>query len=211
MHREREIANIPILGIMHLRRSLHKDEIKETLNRYMQKDARIKVVFREENGHICKATNDALRLANGDFVALLDHDDKLTDDALYYVAKTIVQNPDVDLIYTDEDKINENNQRSSPHFKPSFNIDLLLAYNYISHLGTYRRSIVEKIMGFRPGLEGSQDHDLALRFIREINPENIIHIPRILYHWRMHSESTAASPDSKDYTSQRGLEQYKII
>ena len=112
-----------------------KDEIKETLDRYMQKDARIKVVFREENGHICKATNDVLRLANGDFVALLDHDDKLTDDALYYVAKTIVQNPDVDLIYTDEDKINENNQRSSPHFKPSFNIDLLLAYNYISHLG----------------------------------------------------------------------------
>ena len=181
------------------------ESIKELLKKYDKKDSRIKVKFREENGHICKATNDGLSLAKGDFIALLDHDDKLTEDALYYVAKTIVENPNVDLIYTDEDKINEKNQRSSPHFKPSFNIDLLLAYNYISHLGIYRRSVVEKIKGFRPGLEGSQDHDLALRFIREIDSKNIIHIPRILYHWRMHSESTAASPDSKDYTSQRGL------
>ncbi len=181
------------------------EDIKEILRTYSLEDKRIKVYFRKQNGHICKATNDALKLASGDYISLLDHDDKLTIDALYYIAKTILKTPYADLIYSDEDKINENNQRSSPHFKPSFNIDLLLAYNYISHLGTYRRSIVEKIQGFRPGLEGSQDHDLALRFIREIKPENIIHIPRILYHWRMHSESTAASPDSKDYTSERGL------
>ena len=179
--------------------------VRRILEDYNDRDQRIKIKFREKNGHICKASNDALSMATGDFVALLDHDDLLTPDALYWVARTIQSNPFANLIYSDEDKIDEEGNRKDPHFKPSFNIDLLLSYNFISHLGIYRKALLDEIEGFRPGFEGSQDHDLALRVILESSPDQIVHIPRVLYHWRIHPESTASNPNSKDYTTERGL------
>ena len=179
--------------------------VREILEEYRQLDPRIKLSFRTKNGHICRSSNDALALATGSFVALVDHDDVLNDDALYWVARELQRRPTANLIYSDEDKIDNEGKRSSPHFKPAFNIDLLLAYNFISHLGVYRTELVRQIGGFRHGLEGSQDHDLALRVIQESSRDQIIHIPRVLYHWRMHAGSTAINPDSKDYTSERGL------
>ena len=112
--------------------------VKEILERYKKEDERIRVKFSQENGHICKASNEALQLATGSFAALVDHDDLITEDALYWVAREIQKRPDANLIYSDEDKINNEGVRSSPHFKPSFNLDLLFAYNFISHLGVYQ-------------------------------------------------------------------------
>lgn len=179
--------------------------VREILTEYSEKDERIKLKFRTENGHICRSSNDALSLASGEFVALVDHDDLLAEDALYWVARELQRRPCSNLIYSDEDKIDETGRRSSPHFKPSFNIDLLLAYNFISHLGVYRTDVVRSAGGFRIGLEGSQDHDLALRVIQQSSIDQIVHIPRVLYHWRMHDASTAINPGSKDYTTERGL------
>ena len=183
----------------------NQPHVRKILEEYRQRDQRIKLTYRTENGHICKSSNDALALATGSFAALVDHDDVLNDDALYWVARELQRRPTANLIYSDEDKIDDDNRRSSPHFKPAFNIDLLLAYNFISHLGVYRTDLIKQIGGFRPGLEGSQDHDLALRVIQKSSKDQIIHIPRILYHWRMHAGSTAINPGSKDYTSERGL------
>ena len=180
------------------------EHVRKILKEYQSNDRRIKLCLREKNGHICEASNDALKMAKGDFVALLDHDDVLSSNALFYVANEIQNKPHANLIYSDEDKINNYGSRSCPHFKPGFNIDLLLSYNFISHLGVYRRELIERIGGFRTGFEGSQDHDLALRTVLESTPDQIIHIPRILYHWRAHSESTANNPDSKDYTTESG-------
>ena len=179
--------------------------VRSILENYANIDERIIVHYREENGHICQASNDALALADGEYIALVDHDDLLPDDSLFWIANEILRNPQANLIYTDEDKVNEKGIRSSPHFKPAFNLDLLLSFNYISHLGVYRREIVQSVGGFRQGLEGSQDHDLALRVIFESSPNQIIHIPRVLYHWRIHSQSTASDPTSKDYTTEKGL------
>ena len=178
--------------------------VREILEEYSKKDNRIIVNYRQENGHICRASNDALALAKGEFITLVDHDDLLTRDSLFWIAREILRNPQANLIYSDEDKINEQGIRSSPHFKPAFNLDLLLSFNYISHLGAYRRETINSIGGFREGLEGSQDHDLALRVILESTPDQIIHIPRVLYHWRIHSQSTASNPQSKDYTTEKG-------
>ena len=182
-----------------------EQHVRSILKDYQSKDNRIKLVFRNSNGHICRASNDALSLATGEYVALLDHDDILADNALYWVARELQKKPYANLIYSDEDKVDDFGARSCPHFKPAFNLDLLLSYNFISHLGVYRRDVLTKIGGFRVGLEGSQDHDLALRTILESSSDQIIHIPRVLYHWRAHSESTASTPDSKDYTTESGL------
>ena len=182
-----------------------QSHVRRILENYKSNESRIKIKIRKDNGHICKASNDALSMATGDFVALLDHDDLLTADALYWVARTIQSHPFANLIYSDEDKIDEQGYRKEPHFKPSFNIDLLLSYNFISHLGVYRKGLLDQISGFRPGFEGSQDHDLALRVALESSPDQIVHIPRVLYHWRIHPESTASNPNSKDYTTERGL------
>ena len=111
--------------------------VKTILKSYQSKDSRIKLIFREKNGHICEASNDALSLATGEYVALLDHDDILADNALYWVARELQKKPQANLIYSDEDKVNDDGIRSCPHFKPAFNIDLLLSYNFISHLGVY--------------------------------------------------------------------------
>lgn len=147
-------------------------------------DPRINVVFRAVNGHISAATNSALALARGEFVALMDHDDVLPPHALYEVAVEVHAHPDADLIYTDEDKIDEDGRRFAPYCKPDWNYDLVLGQNYINHLSIIRRSLIEQVGGLREGYDGSQDHDLVLRIVEQTRPERIRHIPSILYHWR---------------------------
>ena len=149
-----------------------------------RRDARIRIVRRPVNGQIAAATNSALGLATGDFVAFMDHDDLLTAHALYHVAATLEQHPDAGLIYSDEDKIDERGLRSQPYFKTARNADLMLGQNIVNHLAVYRRSLVEDLGGVREGFEGAQDHDLALRAAGRIGPGRIHHIPWVLYHWR---------------------------
>ncbi|MGQ7957260.1 glycosyltransferase [Pseudomonas sp. SP16.1] len=173
--------------------------IRPLLEKFAREDARIKVVFREQNGHISAASNSALQLATGDWVALLDHDDLLAEHALYCVADSIIAKPSIRMIYSDEDKINEAGRRHGPYFKCDWNPELFYSHNMICHLGVYHRPLLEQIGGFRLGFEGSQDYDLALRCIEEIEPAAIHHIPRVLYHWRVHAESTAGGADAKPY------------
>lgn len=179
--------------------------VKKILTEYQQLDERIRVVFREQNGHISEATNSALSIATGEFVALLDNDDELAINAFYEVVKVLNENPELDLIYSDEDKIDMDGNRSDPAFKPDWSPDLLLGTNYISHLGVYRRSILEEIGGFRKGYEGSQDYDLVLRFTEKTTKERIKHIPKVLYYWRMLPTSTAVDQGSKGYAFEAGL------
>ena len=174
-------------------------QVQSLLKEVATADSRIKVVFRQENGHISAASNSALALATGDYVALLDHDDLLSEDALFWVADTINRHPQCAIIYSDEDKINEKGERSDAYFKSDWNPDLFYSQNLISHLGIYETSLITEIGGFRPGLEGSQDYDLALRCIERISPSQVHHIPRVLYHWRIHDFSTARSINAKPY------------
>lgn len=172
--------------------------VRDTIQELAQKDDRIKYVFREKNGHICEATNSALELATGDFVSLLDHDDVLWPNALYEVVKAINNHPKADFIYSDEDKIDEASQlHSEPFFKPDWSFEFLRSINYITHFSTLRRSLVNKVGGFRPGYEGAQDWDLFLRASRETT--EIYHVPTILYSWRKSATSTAQAPSAKDY------------
>jgi glycosyltransferase involved in cell wall biosynthesis len=173
--------------------------IRTILETYAREDDRIHVVFRKENGHISAASNSALSLAKGEWVALLDHDDLLADHALYWVADAINKSPNSRLFYSDEDKIDESGVRSGPYFKCDWNEDLFYSHNLITHLGIYQSELLRKIGGFRLGYEGSQDYDLALRCIEHIDQDQIHHIPRVLYHWRVHDESTAMSSDAKPY------------
>lgn len=179
--------------------------VRRVLEELAARDERVKVRFRTENGHICRASNDALEMATGEYVALLDHDDALPRHALLLVAEAVDANPDAVVLYGDEDKISEGEAREQPHFKPDFDPNLLLAQNYMGHLVTARACEVREVGGFRPGYEGSQDHDLVLRLTETLRPEQVVHIPHVLYHWRMGSESTAASPDAKPYTVTSGL------
>ncbi|WP_230412957.1 glycosyltransferase family 2 protein [Paraburkholderia antibiotica] len=173
--------------------------VKEILDEYAARDPRIKVVYRPTNGHISAATNSALDLVSGEFTGLLDHDDELHPLALYYVAELIQHHPQAALIYSDEDKITVEGKRYDAYFKCDFNYDLFLSQNMISHFGVYRTSVLREIGGFREGLEGSQDYDLALRVLEAAGPQAIHHIPRVLYHWRVLPESTASSADAKPY------------
>jgi glycosyltransferase involved in cell wall biosynthesis len=178
--------------------------VREVIEKHAREDDRIKVVFREENGHISAASNSALDLANGDFVAFLDHDDLLHPLALYLAAKTIEEFPDSELIYFDEDKITESGIRFKPYFKPDFDYELVLSQNMVSHCGIYKIGAVRQIGGFRVGLEGSQDHDLLLRVLEQIKPPNIHHIPSILYHWRTSENSAAENINLKPYAIKAG-------
>ena len=179
-------------------------KIRPILERYAQEDARIKVVFREKNGHISAASNSALEITTGDWIALLDHDDLLTEHALFWVVDAINNDPNIRLIYSDEDKIDSAGKRFDPYFKSNWNKDLFYSHNLITHLGVYRSDLINEIDGFRIGLEGAQDYDLALRCIERLAPEQICHIPRVLYHWRMHAASTAQSADAKPYAMLAG-------
>ena len=173
---------------------------KQVLLRY-GRNPKIKIKYRKVNGHISQATNDALKMAQGDFVALLDNDDLLDHDALYEVAYALNQNPKLDLIYTDEDKIDMDGRRCSPHFKPDFSPDTLLSMNYICHLTVVRTSLLRKIGGFEVGMEGAQDYDMVLKVVENTN--GIYHIPKVLYHWRMLESSTAYNNKSKNYALKR--------
>lgn len=171
--------------------------VKKTLEHYGSFDPRIKVVYREKNGHISHCSNSALEIACGEYVALLDHDDIITPDALYEIALLINRHSEADMIYSDEDKISSQGVLEAPYFKPDWCPDLLLSQMYTCHLSAYRRSLIDKIGGFRVGYEGSQDYDLALRFTEKTR--NIFHISKILYHWRNHPGSAASNSDVKPY------------
>jgi len=173
--------------------------VRRVLEEYQRRDRRIKVVYRQKNGHISESSNSALEVATGEYMVLLDHDDELHAEALLLVAEAACSAPDAKLIYSDEDKIDEDGRRFDPYFKADWNYDLFLGQNCISHLGVYSLPLVRELGGFRKGLEGSQDWDLALRCVERIAPGQIVHIPRVLYHWRAIQGSTALAAGEKNY------------
>lgn len=174
-------------------------QIAPLLAEYAADDPRVKVTRSATNGHISATSNLALDLATGDFVVLVDHDDLIPDFALFVVAHYINHHPDADILFSDEDKIDFNGARTDPYFKGAFDRHLMYGHNMVSHLGVYRRSLLREIGGFRLGLEGSQDYDLLLRCLDHTTEDRIIHIPHVLYHWRMTPGSTAVAPDQKSY------------
>lgn len=184
------------------------NETIETLKEY-ENNNKIRIVYRKENGNISAASNSAIKIAEGEFIALVDNDDMLDKDALYYMVQELNHNKNIDLIYTDEDKINLDGEYSYPHFKPDFSLDTFLTVNYICHFTMIRKSIVDELGGFRSEYNGAQDYDLFLRIIEKTS--NITHIPKILYHWRMSPSSTALCADNKNYAyiaGKRALEDY---
>ncbi|MEO5755095.1 MAG: glycosyltransferase [Chthoniobacterales bacterium] len=162
-------------------------------------ERRIKLSFRETNGHISACSNSALTLARGEWCALLDQDDALAEDALAEVAAEIGRHPEAGIVYSDEDFIDSLGTRSNPFFKPDWNPELFMGQNYLNHLGVYRTALLREIGGFREGFEGSQDYDLVLRSVARLRPDQIRHIPRLLYRWRMVQGSLADQPDAKPY------------
>ena len=174
-----------------------QSQTKELIESYAQSDPRIKVVFRPTTGHIATASNSALELVTGEFVALMDHDDELSQNALYEIAVTLDLFPDTDFIYSDEDKITTSGERFDPFFKPDWAPDMLLSHMYCGHLSVYRTATVRSLEGFRSGYDGSQDYDLTLRLTEQT--QKIRHIPKILYHWRTIEGSTASGKDAKNY------------
>lgn len=178
-------------------------EVAEILERYCREDRRIRVKNLKENKGISENTNAALAMARGEFVGLLDHDDLLAPDALYEMAARLEKDGGIDVFYTDEDKVTTDlSEHFQPHLKPDFNLDLLRSNNYICHFFVVRREIAERIGGFRPEFNGAQDYDFIFRCTEQA--EKIVHIPRILYHWRVHSASTADNPASKMYAYEAG-------
>ena len=179
--------------------------VGEVLAEYAARDPRIKVMRRAANGHISAASNSALEMVTGDYVALLDHDDEIAPHALYMVAKALDEHPGLRLMYSDEDKIDEHGNRFAPYFKPDWNPELLLSQNYVCHLTVCDAALLREVGGFRVGFEGSQDHDLALRVTARLARDEIGHIPHILYHWRAIASSTALSGAAKTYTDVAGV------
>ena len=175
---------------------------REALEAWAQRDARIKVLFCREHGNISCATNAAASLASGEFLAFLDHDDELTPDALAEIAIVAAEAPDADYLYSDDDKIDREGRRFAPQFKPDWSPTLLLSYMYMGHIKVVRRSLFADLGGFRVGFEGSQDYDFALRMSERAR--RIVHIPKVLYHWRVVPGSTAASGDAKPASFEAG-------
>lgn len=178
--------------------------VRQVLEELSASDPRIKVEFRSENGHISVASNTALAVATGRYIALLDHDDELPSDALAEVADALLRFPEWRMLYTDEDKIDEKGRRYDPYFKPDWNYELLLSQNCFSHFGVFDASLVREVGGFRVGLEGSQDWDLVLRCCELVQPDEIGHIPRVLYHWRAIPGSAALDVGEKSYAVMAG-------
>ncbi|MER2253406.1 glycosyltransferase family 2 protein [Methylorubrum podarium] len=158
--------------------------IPKLIARHAAEEPRIRALRRPENGHIARATNDALSLAGGAYAAFLDHDDLLSENALFEVAAALRADPALELIYSDEDKVEGRGRRFEPHFKPGYDRELLWAQNYVNHLCVVRTATLRRLGGLRPGFEGSQDHDLLLRLTEGLDAARVRHIPKVLYHWR---------------------------
>ncbi len=176
--------------------------VRPRLQELAGEDQRIRICFRERNGNISLASNSAAELATGEFLLFLDQDDLLTNDALAEVALHLGENDTVDVLYSDDDKIDEEGRRFAPQFKPDWSPELLLSYMYICHLFVVRRSLFEALKGFRAGFEGSQDYDLALRVTERAR--SVAHLPYILYHWRAVRGSTATRGDAKPASFEAG-------
>jgi len=166
--------------------------VRDTIERFAKRDKRIKYSFREVNGHICEASNSAASLANGEFVALLDHDDFLWPNALFEVVSKLNEDRKIEFIYSDEDKLSEGGKHIDPFFKPDWSPHYLRSVNYITHFSVLKKSLFEKVGRFRVGFEGAQDWDLFLRASQILKPEQIAHIPTILYSWRKSENSTSS-------------------
>lgn len=178
-------------------------ELTSVIREYQLKDSRIRYEILKENKSIAENSNAAMEMATGDFVGLLDHDDTLEPNALYEVAGKICEDDRVDVVYTDEDKINSKGTKHlTPNMKPDFNLDLLRSNNYICHLFVVRRILMEKVGGFRKEFDGAQDYDFILRCTEEA--EKIAHVHKVLYHWRTHEKSTSDNPESKIYAFHAG-------
>ena len=179
--------------------------LTELLKELTAKDNRIKYVSHEESLQISENTNSAIEIATGDFIAFADHDDELTPNALFECVKAINEKPQTLVIYTDEDKMSMDGHKFfQPHFKPDYNPDLLCTVNYICHLFVVSRKVIEKVGGLRSEFDGAQDYDFVLRCVETVKDEEICHIPKILYHWRCHEDSTAENPESKLYAFEAG-------
>ncbi len=175
-------------------------EVRSLLSEAARDDTRVHLVKRNTRGGIVAAANDALAAASGELIALLDHDDTLAPHALATMHEAYT--PTCDLAYSDHDMIRPDGRRADPVFKPDFSPERLRQQNYITHLVVARRSLVEQLGGFRLGLDGSQDHDLLLRLGEQAR--SIVHVPEVLYHWRMTAGSVALDPDAKRYSYERG-------
>lgn len=176
----------------------------QVLEEFAATDTRVRLIRREENGHISAASNTALSIVTGEWVALLDHDDILTEHALALVALALDAHPDAGIVYSDEDKLDETGRRIDPFFKPDFDPLLLLGQNFVSHLGVFRKDLVDRVGGYRVGYEGSQDWDLTLRVSELLDPSQVVHVPHVLYHWRVHAYSTASLVSAKPYAVEAG-------
>ena len=179
--------------------------VHERLAARSANDPRMSVVQRASNGHIAACSNTALAQAVGDWVVFVDQDDRLAPQALAALAQRIAAHPDLAFIYSDEDKLDARGQRCEPHFKPNFSIELLRGQNFVSHLAAYRRSLLLELRGLHEDCDGAQDHDLALRAAEVLRPEQIAHVPQVLYHWRIRAGSTASSAQAKCYAKDAAM------
>jgi glycosyltransferase involved in cell wall biosynthesis len=177
--------------------------VRAILDEASRRDPRVRVSYREANSGIVPASNEALAMAEGEFVALLDHDDTLHPDALAHVATALDANPEADYAYTDEDKIDLRGRHASPFFKPDWSPERMRTQMYSCHLSVLRRELVEEVGGFDPAFEGSQDWDLVLKVTERARA--VVHVPRVLYHWRMLENSAAASGEAKPYAAEAGV------
>lgn len=182
-------------------------ELTQSMNGFAARDPRILTLVMEQNGGISRATNRALAAASGEFIVLLDHDDLLEADALAQIARVVASVDDADVIYSDEDKLDEIDRPHQPHFKPDWDPELLLSYPYLGHVTAIRSELVRRIGGFRPEFDGSQDFDIMLRSTELAR--RVVHIPKVLYHWRVVAGSAAGDPEAKPWAyvaSRRALE-----
>jgi GT2 family glycosyltransferase len=209
-HLEAAIASVVAQAWPHWQLCICNDasgdpQIRALLDAWAAREPRIQVTHLAENRGIALATAAALTLADSPFVGFLDHDDCLAPWALYFVARTIAAQPQLDILYSDEDKLDTEDKRRAPHFKPDWNPELFHAVNYLCHMVVLRRALVEAVGGMRAGFDGAQDYDLLLRCVAATSAERIAHIPAVLYHWRESATSTANSAAAKPYAHAAGV------
>lgn len=174
-------------------------EVREVLQQYEEHE-KVKVIYREQNGHISECTNTGIAEARGDYIVFSDCDDVLSEHALYEMAVVLHENPQLDFVYSDEDKLTEDGQkRHMPFFKPDWSPDTFMSLMYTNHLGVYRTELVRKVGGLRTKYNGTQDYDFTLRFMEHSSNDRVGHIPKVLYYWREREESIASNPEAKPY------------